>query len=504
MKTILLLVAFLSIATHARDQGFRYINGRCTDGEIEGLNPSYIGQCGDFRRVIIGRLHFDGVDMSGSQFNDADVQDASFVGTNLTGAVFSSTNLSGVEFKNAILHNVNFQGAILANVRLAGSDLLNSDFSHTELVGALLSYMKLGGSKFIGTKFLNAKMDYADLKGADLSSADFTGADLHNAVLDGAILTNASFAGANLTSASLANVTGTAPIFRSAVMNKASLVGCHLTSAVLKSAILNEANLAGANLESADLRSANLTGATTTGAILNGAGFSKHTVLPFSKEDAVKLGMVESRAASVYIIWDTAKNNPELVKFKTWLESNAVDVTLSPVQGTQMTGDEDFGDARTVLLLCGTDTNDLKLPLQNKLVQFVTTGGTFINTEWTSYIVLNRNGLQGMRDLVLLERTSGKTEQQDIKLVPGKENHPLLQGIKPFVLNGGFSTGKPRSYSTNPVEVLMKGKDEQPVIMARDFGSGHILHSAYAASFKVYGMDLPGFREILLNAINWQ
>ncbi len=58
-----------------------------------------------------------------------------------------------------------------------------------------------------------------------------------------------------------------------------------------------KANLVNANLEKANLKRANLRFADLTGANLNGADlhyaiFNEETLLPFSKEEAIKRGML--------------------------------------------------------------------------------------------------------------------------------------------------------------------------------------------------------------------
>ena len=75
-----------------------------------------------------------------------------------------------------------------------------------------------------------------------------------------------------------------------------------LWGADMKNANLKDVDLSGANLSRADLTGANLTGANLSGASmmltkikdarLEGAIFNERTILPFSRQDAEKRGMV--------------------------------------------------------------------------------------------------------------------------------------------------------------------------------------------------------------------
>jgi uncharacterized protein YjbI with pentapeptide repeats len=79
---------------------------------------------------------------------------------------------------------------------------------------------------------------------------------------------------------------------QAADLSHADLTGSNLSKANLRQARLDRANLEDADLRGADLRSTHLSAARVAGAKLYGALFDQWTDLPFTKQDALRLGMV--------------------------------------------------------------------------------------------------------------------------------------------------------------------------------------------------------------------
>src|SRR4051812_6001259 len=78
-----LAAVFILTVTRAAagDLGYRFINGACVNPKGDnGLNPSYIGQCADFRGAVLGGVDFWGIDFSGSNFEGAEISNAKFDG----------------------------------------------------------------------------------------------------------------------------------------------------------------------------------------------------------------------------------------------------------------------------------------------------------------------------------------------------------------------------------------------------------------------------------------
>lgn len=103
--------------------------------------------------------------------------------------------------------------------------------------------------------------------------------------------------GANLSHAKLAGLNLSGESLPQADLNEAKLTGtnlsnCDLTQAYFTHADCRNANFSGAKLERAVFRATDLTGAIFSNANLRHAIFDDRTKLPFSREEAERLGMI--------------------------------------------------------------------------------------------------------------------------------------------------------------------------------------------------------------------
>lgn len=88
----LLAVGFSASAAMAEDRGFRYAGGRCVDGSgQEGLNPQYLGQCGDL----------PGMDFSGQDLTGKDLRGAVATGADFRFALLANALLGSASFDDA-------------------------------------------------------------------------------------------------------------------------------------------------------------------------------------------------------------------------------------------------------------------------------------------------------------------------------------------------------------------------------------------------------------------
>jgi uncharacterized protein YjbI with pentapeptide repeats len=482
--TISALLLVLSAPLFAKDLGFRYTDGKCINsaGE-EGLNSGYFGQCSDFRNTTIRGLDLNGVDLSGSHFESADVQQTTLQQSNLTAVNFSSTDLSGVDFDGAILHQVNFTNAVLVNSVFGTADLLNSDFSGADMAGASLSFLSFPGCKFSGAKLNGAIMDNVDMTGLDLTGVDLSSVNLENSIFDGVTLDNAIFNGAFLNSASFKKASGKKVNFRGAKLNPADLSSANFSDSNFRQAILEGANLDGASFDGSDMRSVNMKDCQANKTTFLKTKINKRTILPFSMDEAVKRGMEMSTSGSVFLLWDSpTPQDPQIVAFKQFLETQDVEVTMAPRRANEFTGTEDMGDATAILHLLGNDdsivySTNLSDGAQTALVNFVNNGGTYIATEWISYMYTDQDFLQKMRDLVLLDRQTGTTSELIVNTVLNQKSHPVLEDVPDsFSISGGFSQGMVHTFSDHPVQVLMTDAQGYPFVMAREYGQGRVVN----------------------------
>ncbi len=299
LSSLALLLGFSSV-TFAKDLGFRFTAGKCVDAAGKsGLNPGYIGQCGDLRNVVIARFTFDDSDLSGSSFEGSDLQGSSMRNCNLTNVIFKAANLSGVDLEGSMIHNADFNMAILVNGHFAGAEFINPDFSGADLSGSLLSYMKFPGANFAGANLGSAVMDHVDLSGLNLSGVSFRGVNLQNSVLDKTMLSGANFAGADLTLATFVGAKGPNISFADAILRKTIFDGASLQSSNFKNTQMDSASLNNVDFQKSDMRGAVLKGATIKGAKFKDVTFNKRSVLPFTMEEAKAIGMVFLPAPSI-------------------------------------------------------------------------------------------------------------------------------------------------------------------------------------------------------------
>jgi type 1 glutamine amidotransferase len=86
---------------------------------------------------------------------------------------------------------------------------------------------------------------------------------------------------------------------------------------------------------------------------------------------------------------------------------------------------------------------------------------------------------------------------QEVKRVPGKNDHPVLQGIVDF-------TSKYSLYRTAPVDVLMTGtipdQDPEPVVWTRERSGARVVYIALGG---LQDWKNPIFVKLVTNALHW-
>ena len=509
MKFLLLFsLIVITSPVQARDLGFRYKDGSCLNGAGQkGLNPSYIGQCGDLRHVVLSRFSLDEMDLSGTTFEEADLQDSSMRAATLLDVNFKKANLSGVVLEEAILKRNDFSGAILLNAHFAGAQIEDALFAAANMTGVVLNFSKMAHSSFLGATLTNAEFDSSDLRDSDFTNATAGGAIFKNATLNNSIVAGANFSGANFSRANLIHISGALTNFSNAILRHADLTSALLPDVLLNSAQMDNANLTDAQLLRANMRSTALLNSTVTGTNFTGALFNRQTALPFSLDEAKSLGMIFAPMA-LFVLWD--EDNTDLAALIVYLENNGIEVKKSTKRPREFDAAELTQDYTAVLHLAGSSnaySNDLPTEGQQKLVNFVNNGGTYIATQWTGY--MSRNGLlMSMKDLILLTYESGDFASRSYTPVQNKLAHPVLTGIEgPFTLDSGFANSKLVPFETNPSESLMKIGDFEGVAI-RSLGIGKVVNFSFAASYASDGKDphvllQRPVQQLIQNSIQW-
>ena len=169
-----LLLAFVPGKAAGQEfAGFRYEDGKCVNeaGE-EGLNPGYIGECGelrarDLREANLNTVDLSGASMHGVQARAAKFKDAVLVGADLSAGELEAADLRGADFTNARMDRV--------------------DMKIADLTGAILFEARLDRANFQGAILRDVNLSRADLRRADFRDADLSYADLARANLRGAM-----------------------------------------------------------------------------------------------------------------------------------------------------------------------------------------------------------------------------------------------------------------------------------------------------------------------------
>ncbi len=131
-------------------------------------------------------------------------------------------------------------------------------------------------------------------------------------------------------------------------------------------------------------------------------------------------------AANVLIIYDSLSSNT--TSLQSFLNSNGHTADLSSTVESQYNGSNPSLSSYDVVLHFNGDSYSSPMPSggQSALVNFVNAGGGYIGTEWLSY---EESSHTTMLDLILLDRSSGSTNQTTWTVASGQASHPVLQYI---------------------------------------------------------------------------
>ena len=524
LTCIFSLLSLVSIApAHAGDAGFRWRNGSCVNDQGQpGFNPGFIGQCGDLRNVILGRISFDGYDFRGARFTNADLQQSSFKSADLTGTDFESANLAGVDLSRSKIIGANLTRAILRNTRFAEAQIESTRFSGADMRGTLLTYMEFKDCEFVEANLTGAQLDRTNFEGSSLASAKLTGASLRGANLKSTRLSSSNLDGANLRGADLSGADLQVASLIGATLTQARAQGIDARNASFRSAALAEADFSGANFQNvafnrssgssaiftrasfggADLRGVDLQSANFDGANLFEAKFSRSSKFPFNADEAKRRGMVQS-SGSVLIIRDRASNQQAL-EVKRVLEAEGAEVVISPQFDPQFNDAAALGQVEMVIHFNGTSYNqNMPAAGQQAIAQFVTSGGRFMYAAWNSWE--KKQGRYEMwSDLILTTNRTTTTSNVAARVVEAQKTHPLLIGLPMSfsVAGAGYDQGPLTSFQTNPAVPLVVDAGGEPVLAARNVGAGTVVALNLECGERACARD-PNLLMVFKNALNW-
>jgi uncharacterized protein YjbI with pentapeptide repeats len=494
----LVFLICLSIDAFGTDLGFRYSNGKCVDqGGKEGLNPSFFGQCADMKGAVLGRLQLNDIDFSGSQFSSSDMQKTTFHRCILNGVNFDGANLSGVEFIEAKIAASSFKKSTLRNISFSEAAIAKTDFSEADFSAAQLSQFVASTSKFNGAIFDNADLSAAKLTGADFTGASLLAANLQGADLSGATLTNANFVNAMASSVNLTGAKAQKVNFTSANLTKADLTRAAITESDFRRARLDESNLSNANFEGSDFRYAVLDNVKMSQTNFKRVVFNQKTVLPFTKDDAIKQGMAFKKSVAVFLLWDQKKDS--LTSFVNALTSQDIEVTLAKNVEYLYDGTESLADFQAVIHFAGiTYYQDMNENGQKALINFVQAGGTYVSSEYNSYKV-STNVLRIMKELIIVRYKDDLVKTWTVTKVAEQKTHPLLSDLPETMTLPDFG-GSLVEVIPPAVAVLKEGNN--PVLVAREMGKGRVVSFNIGCNYRDACAN-PDVQKIFVSAVNY-
>lgn len=253
MGFVLLLAWILTSNTWAMDLGFRFKDGQCVNERGEfGYNPGFVGNCGDFRGVILVKFDLSNLDLRGAQFQNSQLQIVNFNRSLLEAANFSNSILVGLSFDETQMKNVDFSQAQIKKVTFFEASLEQVNFSKTQWSDSVLSYFSC-------------------------DVCDFSLTNLSNLALDGSRLPKSNFVDANLTDVNLSMSN-----LESAIFNRA----------LLKQSDLSKAQLMKASLQGARIKNSNFSQVNYLDTDFKGARYNRYSILPFDRKKAADLGMI--------------------------------------------------------------------------------------------------------------------------------------------------------------------------------------------------------------------
>lgn len=122
------------------DAGYRWSDAanRCEKSNEPGLNPGFLGECGDLTSRTLVARDLRGISMKGARFFRAKMKSALLDQSDLSHAELGQAELMYTSLVNASLAYAQAATADFTSAALDGADLRFADLSHARLGGASL------------------------------------------------------------------------------------------------------------------------------------------------------------------------------------------------------------------------------------------------------------------------------------------------------------------------------------------------------------------------------
>jgi len=170
----------------------------------EGLNPGYLGECGQVSGMKFGELtlhlYMPGIQSIGTEYTSPDFSDSY-----LADCDFSKAKMDGADLGHSLLRRCLFAKAGMARLTVHNSLVGQNSFSGADLRGADFGNCSLKQNRFDFATLTGASFTMSLIEGADFSNADLTQADFADTSLTNVDFRNADLRGADFFDAYVAS-----------------------------------------------------------------------------------------------------------------------------------------------------------------------------------------------------------------------------------------------------------------------------------------------------------
>ncbi len=217
-------------------------------------------------------------------------------------------------------------------------------------------------------------------------------------------------------------------------------------------------------------------------------------------------GIVGAACATgdVLLIWDVLSDQTQALA--SALEAAGLRVTLSATSETAYDGTNPSPAGFSAIIHLDGTTYAVEMPPsgQSALVQFVQDGGGYLHGEWSAYETSN-GGLAAMREVILLDRSSGSSSTLTLHDAAGVSEHPILANVPAsFSFGASYNIGPAHAFATNPVTVLMQDQSGSAAVAVREVGLGRVVGFSHAGNFGgAATLSDPNVQQLYVDGARW-
>ncbi len=457
MLKFILFFLSLNISAFSEDLGYRYKDGKCVNEKgQQGLNPKTIGQCGDLSYVQLSGINMSPFDLSGSNFSNSVLEKTVFSKTKLRDINFEGANLKGAFFSNSELKSVLFKNADLSGATFADAVVEDADFSKTLFRNTQLSFKTCDRCNFD-----EAYLDGSEIFYAQIKSSSFKNTRFENVQLEEVQILDTNMQKLGVSNSFIVNTT-----FSNCDLAQSTLLNTGFPKSIFKEI----------NFKSANFLNAVMLESKFISSIFTDSYFTSDSKFPFSREEALKLGMklvVKPKA----LVYSYDRYDPYISELLKGLSPFDITKIVNKGEGV-LDIPANLAEYSFILFSARDSSNNIKPDFLQKMMNFVKAGGTFFSSAGFSYAAAE----VAPKGLVLLPIESGLRGSL-LNIVPedfSAQKSPELMGVSQimrpstvevYVLGAGLR----EEQDGFKAEVLLRDtSSNQPALVKSGMGKGLI------------------------------